>query len=60
MPESLAEVWTAVSSFFSTALSGALETITAIPILTAPLVIWVASKVLGQGKSLLKISSRRR
>lgn len=60
MPESIAAVWAEVSSFFSTALSSALTTIIAIPVLCAPLIVWVASKVLGQGKSLLKIGGGRR
>lgn len=60
MPESLAAVWTEVSSFFTTALGTAITTITAIPVLCAPIVVWVASKVLGQGKSLLKIGGGRR
>lgn len=60
MPESIADVWTAVAAFFSTGLSSALNTIIAIPVLCAPIIVWVASKVLGQGKSLLKIGGGRR
>ena len=56
----LATVWSDVSTFFSQGLSGAITVITGQVILTAPLVIWVASKVLGQAKSLFKISGRRR
>lgn len=60
MPESIAEVWSAVSSFFQTGLSAALDTLIAIPVLCAPIIVWVSSKVLGQGKSLLKIGGGRR
>ena len=60
MPTSIAEVWAAVAAFFSTGLSSAVETITAIPLLCAPLVVWVSSKVLGQGKGLFKLGGRRR
>lgn len=60
MPETLSQVWSDIASFFSTGLSSALTTITAIPLLTAPLVIWVAGKVLGQGKGLFKLGGRRR
>lgn len=56
----LATVWSDISTFFSQGLSGAITVITGQVILTAPLVIWVASKVLGQAKSLFKISGRRR
>ena len=60
MPTTLAEVWSAVASFFSTGFSAGLETLTAIPILLAPLVMFVASRILGMGKGLLKIGGRRR
>lgn len=60
MPTSITEVWGAVSSFFQTGLGSAIETITAIPVLCAPIIVWVASKVLGQGKGLLKLGGRRR
>lgn len=60
MPESITEVWTAVSQFFSTGLSSALNTIVAIPVLCAPIIVWISSKVLGQGKSLLKVGGGRR
>lgn len=60
MPETIAEVWAAVNTFFSTALSSALGTLEAIPILCAPLVVWISSKVLGQGKGLFKLGGRRR
>lgn len=60
MPESITAVWASVAEFFSTGLSSALNTITAVPVLCAPIIVWVASKVLGQGKSLLKIGGGRR
>lgn len=56
----LASVWSDVASFFQNGLGAAITVITGQVILTAPLVIWVASKVLGQAKSLFKISGRRR
>lgn len=56
----LATVWGDVSTFFTDGLSSAITVITGQVILTAPLVVWVASKVLGQAKSLFKISGRRR
>lgn len=60
MPETLSAVWTDVASFFSTGFSTALSTLTAIPILLAPLVMFVAGRALGMGKSLLKLGGRRR
>lgn len=60
MPETLSAVWTDVASFFSTGFSTALTTLTAIPILLAPLVMFVAGRCLGMGKSLLKLGGRRR
>lgn len=60
MPESISAVWTAVSGFFTTGLSAAISVITDIPVLCAPLIIWVAAKVLGQGKGLFKLGGRRR
>lgn len=60
LPASIAEVWTAVSSFFTTGLSAGIEVITGFAVLCAPIIVWVASKVLGQAKSLLKIGGRRR
>lgn len=56
----LATVWGDVSTFFTSGLSAAITLITGHVILTAPLVIWVASKVLGQAKGLFKLGSRRR
>lgn len=56
----LAQVWTDVANFFTNGLGAAITTIKGEVILTAPLVVWVASKVLGQAKSLFKISGRRR
>lgn len=56
----LATVWTDISTFFTSGLSSAITVITGQVILTAPLVIWVASKVLGQAKGLFKLGGRRR
>lgn len=56
----LATVWTDIGTFFSSGLSSAITVITGQVILTAPLVIWVASKVLGQAKGLFKLGGRRR
>lgn len=60
MPADVGSVWTAVAAFFTNGLSAAIEVITDIPVLCAPIIVWVASKVLGQGKSLLKIGGGRR
>lgn len=56
----LATVWTDISTFFTSGLSSAITVITGQVILTAPLVIWVAAKVLGQAKGLFKLGGRRR
>lgn len=56
----LATVWTDISTFFTSGLSSAITVITGEVILTAPLVIWVAAKVLGQAKGLFKLGGRRR
>lgn len=60
LPASIADVWTAVSGFFTTGLSAAITLITGTAILCAPLVVWIAGKVLGQAKGLLKIGGSRR
>lgn len=60
MEATLASVWTDISTFFSSGLSSAITVITSEVILTAPLVIWVAAKVLGQAKGLFKLGGRRR
>lgn len=60
MEASLSTVWTDISTFFTSGLSSAITVITGQVILTAPLVIWVASKVLGQAKGLFKLGGRRR
>lgn len=57
---SLATVWTDVSTFFSSGLTAAITVITANIILTAPLVIFVASRVLGMAKGLFKIGGKKR
>ena len=60
LPATIADVWTAVASFFTTGLSAGIEVITGYAVLCAPIVVWVASKVLGQAKSLLRIGGRRK
>lgn len=60
MDATLATVWTDIGTFFSSGLSSAITVITGQVILTAPLVIWVAAKVLGQAKGLFKLGGRRR
>lgn len=60
METTLATVWTDISTFFTSGLSSAITVITGQVILTAPLVIWVASRVLGQAKGLFKLGGRRR
>lgn len=59
MPETLSAVWSDVASFFSTALSSGLETITAVPLLIAPAVVGVAGLVIGSAKRLLRTGGRR-
>lgn len=56
----LASVWTDISTFFTSGLSAGISVIKGEVILTAPLVVWVASKVLGQAKGLFKLGGRRR
>lgn len=56
----LATVWNDVSTFFTDGLSAGIGVIKAEVILTAPLVVWVASKVLGQAKGLFKLGGRRK
>lgn len=60
MPADIAGVWTAVSTFFSDGLGAAVSTLVATPIFCAPLIIWISAKVLGQGKSLLRLGGGRR
>ena len=60
VPASLSDVWTAVGGFFSNALSPAIDVIAGNALLVAPLVVFVASRVLGQAKSLFKIGGRRK
>ena len=60
LPATLDAVWSAVSTFFTTGLSGAITVITGNALLCAPLVVYVGSKVLGQAKGLFKIGGRRR
>lgn len=60
LPATLDAVWSAVSTFFTTGLSGAITLITGNALLCAPLVVYVGSKVLGQAKGLFKIGGRRR
>lgn len=60
VPASLADVWTAVGGFFTNALGPAIDVIADNALLVAPLVVFVASRCLGQAKSLFKIGGRRR
>ena len=60
MPQTIAECWSAISTYFTDGLSAALTLMYTIPLLCAPLVVFVASKVLGQAKSLFKSGGRRR
>lgn len=60
VPADLAAVWTAVGGFFENALSPAIDIVAGNPLLVAPLVVFVASRVLGQAKSLFKLGGRRR
>lgn len=60
LPATLQSVWESVSTFFTTGLSAAITLITGTAILCAPLVVWIAGKVLGQAKGLLKIGGSRR
>lgn len=60
VPATLADVWTDVGSFFTDALANAIDVISGNALLVAPLVVFVASRVLGQAKSLFKLGGRRR
>lgn len=60
VPATLGDVWTSVGSFFTDALADAIDVISGNALLVAPLVVFVASRVLGQAKSLFKIGGRRR
>lgn len=60
MPENLTAVWGDVASFFSTALSSGLETVTAVPLLIAPTIIGVGGMIIGSVKSLLRTRRGRR
>lgn len=60
VPATLADVWSSVGTFFTSALGPAINVITGNALLVAPLVVFVASRVLGQAKSLFKIGGRRK
>lgn len=60
VPASLGDVWSAIGTFFSDALGPAIDVIASNALLVAPLVVFVASRVLGQAKSLFKIGGRRK
>lgn len=60
VPVDIAAVWTSVGGFFTNALTPAIDVIAGNPLLVAPLVVFVASRVLGQAKSLFKIGGRRK
>lgn len=60
VPSDLAGVWTAVGDFFEDGLGPAITVITGNAFLVAPLCVFIASRVLGQAKSLFKCGGRRR
>lgn len=60
MPETLSAVWADIASFYSTALSSGLETVTAIPLLIAPTVIGIGGMTIGSVKALLRTRRGRR
>ena len=41
LPATIADVWTAVASFFTTGLSAGIEVITGFAVLCAPIIVWV-------------------
>lgn len=60
LPATISAVWEAVGTFFSDGLKGALDLLVGYAIFCAPLILWMAGKVLGMGKGLLKIGGGRR
>lgn len=60
IPADLGGVWTAVGSFFENGLQPAIDVIAGNAFLVAPLCVFIASRVLGQAKSLFKVGGRRR
>lgn len=60
LPATIDAVWTSVSTFFTSGLSSAITVITGNALLCAPLVVFVAAKVLGMAKGLFKIGGRRK
>lgn len=60
IPADLAGVWTDVGSFFQNGLQPAIDVIAGNAFLVAPLCVFIASRVLGQAKSLFKVGGRRR
>lgn len=60
IPTDLAGVWDAVGSFFTGGLQPAIDVIAGNAFLVAPLCVFIASRVLGQAKSLFKVGGRRR
>ena len=60
LPASISDVWTAVGTFFEDGLGKAIELLVSYAIFCAPLILWMAGKVLGMGKGLLKIGGGRR
>lgn len=60
VPATLSAVWESVGSFFTDALADGIEVISGNALLVAPLVVFVASRVLGQAKSLFKLGGRKR
>lgn len=59
MFEGISAVWGAVGNFFTGPLKDAVDTIVAVPVLVAPVVIGVSGMVLGSAKRLLKVGRRK-
>lgn len=60
IPADLSGVWTDVGTFFTQGLQPAINVIAGNAFLVAPLCVFIASRVLGQAKSLFKVGGRRR
>lgn len=60
IPADLSAVWTDVGTFFTKGLQPAIDVIAGNAFLVAPLCVFIASRVLGQAKSLFKVGGRRR
>lgn len=51
----ISDVWGAVADFFTGPLKNAVDTIVAVPVLVAPVVIGVSGMVLRSAKKLLRV-----